>query len=228
MTMKQNTDRISIQVGLSGYSFKIESDNGEHSSDWMGADQVFATSEFQKKYDEVEISVFTPKFTLVPSQFYQKDAAVEMLYEVSSVEQGEDVLTVEIQELDSVLVYSDIIGESLARVVSETVVCSDGTKACPLPEIYYMLRTLPSLEDYNKILASYMDCVLYLVVAQGKTLLLCNSFEAQDFTTALYFIFMVMKRLQLNPEMSTITFRTPLDMEQEMSLYRYFNKVDHI
>ena len=226
--MKQNTDRISIQVGLSGYSFKLESDNGVHSSDWMGADQVFATSEFQKRYDEVEISVFTPKFLLVPSQFYQKEAAAEMLSEVSSLEPDDDVLTVEIPELDSVLVYSDMVGEALARVVSETVIHSDGTKARALPEIYYMLKSLPSLEEYNKILASYMDGVLYLVVAQGRTLMLCNSFNAQDFTTAQYFIFMVLKRLQLNPEMSTITFRTPLDMEQEMSLYRYFNKVDHI
>jgi hypothetical protein len=84
------------------------------------------------------------------------------------------------------------------------------------------------LEEYNKILASYADGVLYLTVAQGNNLMLCNSFKAQDFTTAEYFIFMVMKRLQLNPEVSTITFRTPLDMEQEMSLYRYFSKVDQL
>ena len=82
------------------------------------------------------------------------------------------------------------------------------------------------LSEYNRILASYMDGVLYLVVAQGKTLLLCNSFKAPDFTTAQYFIFMVMKKLQLNPEMSTIAFRTSLTEEQEMSLYRYFKSVD--
>ena len=228
MTMKQNIDRISIQVGLSGYSFKIESDNGVHASDWMGADQVFATSEFQKKYGQVEISVFTPEFMLMPTQFYQETSAREMLAEVADVSSDDKVLAIEIPELDSMLVYSDITAGTLARVVSETVIRTDGAKTKPLPEIYYMLKTMPALEDYNKILASYMDGVLYLAVAQGRTLMLCNSFKAQDFTTAQYFIFMVMKRLQLNPEMSTITFRTPLDMEQEMSLYRYFNKVDQI
>ncbi len=226
--MKQNTDRISIQVGLSGYSFKIQADSQTRSSDWMGADQVFATSEFQKVYDEVEVSVFTPKFALVPSQFFDSAAAFEILSEVSEVESGDEVNMIELSEYSSVLVYSNTTGSELSRVVSATVRRSDGSMPRPLPEIYYMLKSLNDLGEYNKILASYMDGVLYLVVAQGSTLMLCNSFKAQDFTTAQYFIFMVMKRLQLNPEMSTITFRTALDVEQEMSLYRYFSKVDKI
>ena len=73
-----------------------------------------------------------------------------------------------------------------------------------------------------------MDGVLYLVIIQGRSLLLCNSFKAPDFTTAEYFIFLAMKKLQLNPEVSTITFRTPLSEEDEMSLYRYFKNVDQI
>ena len=226
--MKQNTDRISIQVGLSGYSFKIQADSQTRSSDWMGADQVFATSEFQKVYDEVEVSVFTPKFALVPSQFFDSAAAFEILSEVSEVESGDEVNMIELSEYSSVLVYSNTTGSELSRVVSATVRRSDGSMPRPLPEIYYMLKSLNDLGEYNKILASYMDGVLYLVVAQGSTLMLCNSFKAQDFTTAQYFIFMVMKRLQLNPEMSTITFRTALDVDQEMSLYRYFSKVDKI
>ena len=213
---------------MSGYSFRIEAGGDSHSSDWKGADQVFVTSEFQRRYEEVEISVFTPKFTLVPSAFFDRDSAFEVLSEVTDVESDDEVDFIGIPGQDMVLVYSNIIGGELARAVSATVYRNDGTKAQPLPEAYYMLRSLSELEEYNKILASYMDGVLYLAVAQGSTLMLCNSFKAQDFTTAQYFIFMVMKRLQLNPEMSTITFRTPLDVEQEMSLYRYFNNVNHI
>ena len=94
--------------------------------------------------------------------------------------------------------------------------------------MYYMLGAVLQLPDYNKILASYMDGTLYLVIAQGRSLLLCNAFQAPDFTTAEYFIFLAMKKLQLNPEVSTITFRTPLSEEDEMSLYRYFKNVDQI
>jgi hypothetical protein len=63
------------------------------------------------------------------------------------------------------------------------------------------------------------------VIAQGKSLCLANVYLAPDFTTAEYFLFLGLKRLQLNPEVSTAHFRTPLDLEQEMSLYRYFKSV---
>ena len=57
---------------------------------------------------------------------------------------------------------------------------------------------------------------------------LCNSFQAMDFTTAEYFLFMALKRLQINPEISAVYVRTPLEQEQEMSLYRYFKSVERI
>ena len=226
--MKPNIDRISIQVGLSGYSFKIESDNGLHSSDWLSADRVFTTPEFLKRYDKVDLAVFTPKASLVPTQFFSPEVAKKLLSEVVSLKDDEVVESVSVPEYNAVLVYSNNIGETLTRVVSETVLCTDGSKANPLPVMYHMLKALPGLPDYNKILAAYMDGVLYLALAQGATLLLCNSFKAPDFTTAQYFIFLALKRLQLNPEMSTITFMTSLDYEQEMSLYRYFRSVEHI
>ena len=226
--MRQHTDRISIQVGLSGYSFKIESDNDLHSSDWLSADRVFTTPEFLKRYEQVDISVFTPKATLVPAQFYSPEVAHKLLSEVVTLKDSDLVESVQVPEYNAVLVYSNNIGETLTRVVSETVLCTDGSKAHPLPVMYHMLKSLPSLPDYNKIMAAYMDGILYLVMAQGATLLLCNSFKAPDFTTAQYFIFLAMKKLQLNPEMSTITFMTSLDYEQEMSLYRYFRSVEHI
>ena len=226
--MSQNTDRISIQVGLSGYSFKIQTADATTASEWMSADRIFTTSEFQKRYDEVDVSVFTPKFTLVPEQFQDKTADNQMLSDVADLSASDAVSSVPVPEFAAVLVYSNTIGETLSKAVAETVLDKAGNKARPLPEIYYMLKAVSGLSDYNKILASYMDGVLYLVIVQGRSLLLCNSFKAPDFTTAEYFIFLAMKKLQLNPEVSTITFRTPLSEEDEMSLYRYFKNVDQI
>ena len=228
MTMKQNTDRISIQVGLSGYSFKIESDADIRSSEWLSSDRVFTTAEFQRRYDEVEIAVYTPKFTLVPSQFFAPDSFRRQLEDVVCIRDNETVEYIELPEHAAVLLYSNTIGETLSKVISETVLRTDGTKIRPLPAVYDMLCHVMHLPDYNKVLASYVDGVLYLVIAQGKTLLLCNSFKAPDFTTAQYFIFMAMKRLQLNPEISAITMMNRLAEEEEMSLYRYFKSVELI
>ena len=224
--MSQNTDRISIQVGLSGYSFKIQTADEVRASPWMSAERIFSTPEFLQRYDKVEISVFTPKVTLVPDQFNNADDALSMLSPVADVQKDDDVTSISVPEFAASLVYSNNIGETLSRAVSETVMDKDGNKSTPLPEMYFMLRSVLDLQDYNKILASYMDGVLYLVIAQGRSLLLCNSFQAPDFTTAQYFIFLAMKNLQLNPEVSTICFRTPLTDEEEMSLYRYFKNVE--
>jgi hypothetical protein len=213
---------------LSGYSFKIQAGDEMRSSDWMSADRIFTTSELQRRYDEVEISVFTPKFTLVPQQFYSIEGMRSLLSDVVTIKDDEYVDSVVLPELSAVLIYSNTIGESLSAVISETVLSVDGVKSRPLPFVYQMLKSIGNIPDYNRILAAYMDGILYLVIAQGNTLLLCNSYVAPDFTTAQYFIFLAMKKLQLNPEMSAITFMTHLDEEQEMSLYRYFRSVEHI
>ena len=228
MTMIDNKDRISIQVGLSGYSFKLHTEGVERSSGWMSAERIFSTPEFQKRYSEVEISVFTSKCTLVPAQFHIPEDSRQMLSEVVNLSDDESVEYVPVPEFAAVLLYSNTMTGPVSRVVSETVLRTDGTKVRPLPECYYMLKQLSCISDYNKILASYKDDSLYLVIAQGKSLLFCNTFKVPDFTTAQYFIFMAMKKLQLNPEVSSIFFRTPLDPEQEMSLYRCFRNVEQI
>ncbi len=226
--MQNMKDRISIQVGLSGYSFKIQSDNELRSSGWMSADRVFTSPELQRRYEEVELSLFTPKVALIPSHFHHPLHSRTMLEDVVHLSESDPVESVPVPEFAAVLIYSNAIGESLSKVISDTVLRTDGSKVKPLPELYFMLKQIPDLSDYNKILASYMDGFLYLAVAQGKSLLLCNSFQAPDFTTAQYFIFLTLKKLQLNPEVSTICFRTPLTEDQEMSLYRYFKSVEQI
>jgi hypothetical protein len=147
---------------------------------------------------------------------------------VAPVSDSDYVEYVDIPQSASVLVFSNSIGESLSRVISDMLLKTDGGKARPLPELYHMLMALEQIQDYNKIMASYKDGYLYLVIAQGRTLLLCNAFQAQDFTTAEYFIFHAMKKLQLNVEMSTIHFRTSLTEDEEISLYRYFKNVEQL
>ncbi|MBQ9193996.1 MAG: DUF3822 family protein [Bacteroidales bacterium] len=210
---------------MSGYSFKVWSDGDVRSSGWLGADRIFTTPEFQRRYEEVDISLLTPKCTLVPETFFRPESVRPMLSDVVAL--GEDDATgyVRIPELGAVLLFSNTIGESLSRVLSQTVLTASGAQVPVLPEMYYILKTLPECEDYNKVVASYMDGYLHLAIAQGKSLQLANVYPAPDFTTAEYFLFLALKRLQLNPEVSTVCFRTPLAPEAEMSLYRYFKAV---
>ena len=151
-------------------------------------------------------------FTLVPSQFFNPAAAREALAEVGELKEGTEVGYLDIPQYGAVLVYS-----------------KDGDSAVDdAPPIYALLSRLPDCTEYNKILCGLVDGRLYLAVAQGKSLLLANSFPARDFTTAEYFIFLSLNSLQLNPEISTICWLTRLDAEDEMALYRYFKAVEHL
>lgn len=147
-------------------------------------------------------------FTLVPTNFFNPDKEREALEGVARL--GEDcaVRHIDIPQYDAVLVYS-----------------VDGDSVVSAPEIAGILDKLPDCPAYNKILCSLRDGRLSIAIAQGKSLLLANSFTAPDFTTAEYYIFLAVKSLQINPEVSTICWLTELEPGQEMSLYRYFKSV---
>lgn len=147
-------------------------------------------------------------FTLVPTNFFNPDKEREALAGVARL--GEDcaVRHIDIPQYDAVLVYS-----------------VDGDSVVSAPEIAGILDKLPDCPAYNKILCSLRDGRLSIAIAQGKSLLLANSFAAPDFTTAEYYIFLAVKSLQINPEVSTICWLTELEQGQEMSLYRYFKSV---
>ena len=170
----------------------------------------------------MEISLLTSKCTLVPSQFFEPSKAREALSEVARLQESDTVSHVEVPQYDAVLIFCDRADDSVSKIITD----DSAGQTFVRPELYYVLRDLPSCPEYNKILCSWRDGRLFLAIAQGKSLLLANVFEAADFTTAEYFIFLSMKSLQLNPEMSTISWRSPLDADEEMSLYRYFKSVE--
>lgn len=163
----------------------------------------------------MEFSFATPKCALVPAAFFKAESAASELSQVVKISETEVVKHIEVPQYQAVLLYA-----------APNTISGSATDA--LPEMFYILEALGSLPEYNKILASYIDGYLFLAIAQGKSLLLANTYKALDFTTAQYFIFLAMKNLQLNPEVSTICWRTPIGPEEEMSLYRYFKSVERL
>jgi len=148
--------------------------------------------------------------TLVPDNFFDPARAGDILSELADLNENETVRYKEIPWYNSHLIYS-ISGE-------ENI----------LPEMYFILESLPKCRDYNKIVCSFKEGFLSIAIAQGNNLSLVNEYRASDFTTAQYFIFLAVKSLQLNPEITTICWRTALDEDQEMSLCRYFKAVEQL
>lgn len=147
-------------------------------------------------------------FTLVPVNFFDPAAAREVLSDVAQLKSTDEVKYEQVPQYGAVLIYVS------------------GGPGEGLPEIFYLLRDLPSCKEYNKLLCSWQEGILSMAIAQGKSLLLANCYEAPDFTTAQYYIYSALKSLQLNPEVTTIHFKHSLPEEYQLSLYRYFKSVD--
>lgn len=145
-----------------------------------------------------------PKFTLVPSEYFNPESAGDILSKVVLLEQGEPLSFLDLPEHKAVLVYA---GKTR-------------------PAVYDMVMSLFKIREHFKIIANYSDGYLYLVIAQGNELMLCNSFPASDFVTAQYYIFLSLKKLQLNPQVSAIYFTSELTSEQTMALFSYFKNVE--
>jgi DNA-binding transcriptional LysR family regulator len=162
------------------------------------------------------------------SNYYLTEEAMADYDFPRHIKSDDRVLSVPVPQFGAVMIYSDSIEDSLSEAISKTVLMKDGSQASPLPELYYVLGAVPGCGEYNKIVASYRDGLLNLGIAQGRSLLLANCFHAPDFTSAEYFIFLALKKLQLNPEVSTICMRSLVGPEEEMSLYRYFKSVEQL
>ena len=160
-------------------------------------------------------TLYNSKCALVPLGLFDPKTARAMLVELVDLSEGDRVEYIDVPSYDAVLVYA---------------VPSDRSNAEGrfIPELYRLLNASVGIDDYNRIIASWSGGRLFLVVAQGRNLLFCNSFSAGDFTSAEYFLFLVLNRLQLNPEVSAVYFRTQLSEKDELSLCRYFKFVGYV
>ena len=147
------------------------------------------------------------KYTLVPKEFFNGD--VQVLSQVVGVSPSETIKYVELPAFEAVLLF---------------VPGDDDRK----PVIYDLLCSLSRIEDYNKVLFCIEDSVLHLTIGAGDKLLLANSFEAKDFTTALYFIFAAMHDLQVNPQMTTLYYKGDIAYDNQELLFSYFKGVEQL
>ena len=148
----------------------------------------------------------THKCTLVPARFFEEGDARCILSDLYSLTDSETVSCLEIPRYEAVFIFASPEDQP--------------------PVLYRLICELERCPEYNKILFHFGDGSFDLAIGQGERLLLANSYPAGDFTTAEYYLFLAMKSLQLNPEVSTVVAASELSAEEEMSLYRYFKAVE--
>lgn len=151
------------------------------------------------------------KYTLVPESFFSADKARASLESVAVLGENESVRYKELPRYKAVLVYTD--GGCDAPDQAADFICE-------------LADAASRIEKYNKVVARVGERCVDIVIAEGERLLLCNSFRAEDATTALYFIFASLKGFQINPQVTTLYFFGEVPLRLKSDAARYFSSVE--
>ncbi|MBQ7773646.1 MAG: DUF3822 family protein [Bacteroidales bacterium] len=150
-------------------------------------------------------------FTLIPHEIYTRERGIEAL-EGQFALQGEHVFN-EYGYKDAVVAFAlgkDIAGEDV------------------YPFIVRLLEEAEGLEAFNKVVFHYSGAgnVAHIIICTGEELKLANSFKADSFESALYFLFLSIQQLHMNPRQCTVRVCSGINEEQEATIAKFFNGVE--
>lgn len=233
--MANIANRLTIQIDLSGFSFKISDHfggilySGEKSFPSLssfGAEmepilkkEFSSVSLLSKKVNDTYVYVATPKYTLIPTSMFRKEDEKTILSQIHQLDEMDEVMSIEIPQYQATLIYA--IPNSITSRVFKIQ-----KRAKYFPTIYPMITKLSGLSDNNKICASFSKGEVHIVASEGQRLLLANSYPASDFVTAQYYIFLVIKEVMFNPEFTTLQVFNDIDKLQIKDLNKYFRSVN--
>lgn len=145
------------------------------------------------------------KFTLVPRAFFDASDPAKLLSQLVHLEKDDTVAYKELPEYGAVLVYCN----------SEPSVCR-------------LFGSLACIPESDKVVMQYDGAALSVVVARDGKLLLANSFESADFTTALYFLMAALEHSDILPEKTVVRYSGGLEYVWQEMLYKYFNGIEKV
>lgn len=156
----------------------------------------------------MEKYIITEKFTLVPTDCY-KSNYLEEIFELNEKE------VIESYNLPH-------FNATLACAIQK----NDPNKNNG-PLILFLINSLERIKDHNKLIISYNKKLnlLHIVAGEENKLLLANSFKCSHKNTMLYFITLVCQQVMFNPLISGINVYGKLEMEEEMLIKKYFQKI---
>ncbi len=224
--MSGTSNRITIQLDLSGYSFKIQDRNEQTLSQEYHSCPVDLSVERinalqNAPFLSADIAVSTWKYTMVPLYGFDKSKARETLSELKELDVNETVLHLEMPQRKAVMLYaipSDIYS-GLMPVAKNTRI---------YPVAYSLIERLAEIEQNNRVAVTFSDGMLHIAVAERDRLMFVNTFPARDIATMEYFIMSIIKEMPFNPEHTYIYIYGKVDSDTVSELEKYFPKVINV
>lgn len=155
-------------------------------------------------------------FTLIPEELYTPEFGKEALCSQFSLNDGYIFNGHRLNGTNAVVAY--------ALKEEETV------KEGQLPEPFAirLMEECDNINEYNKVVFHYSGekNLSHTVIATGGELKMANSFKADSFESALYFLFLSIKQLQMNPRQCTVRVCSAITPQQEETIARFFSGVE--
>ncbi len=167
---------------------------------------------FMEKYILSEI------FTLIPKDFYTPQMGKAALMEQFGLEGEYSFHSIPYNKENAVIAYALPHGLEYGE---------DGD-CNALPFVTRLLEETGQITGYNKVVFHY-NCAKKLshtIICTGEELKLANSFKADSFESALYFLFLAIQQLQMNPKQCIVRVCCHMTPQQEAIISRFFNGIE--
>ena len=236
--MANNTaNRLTIQIDLSGFSFKITTPSGEkvksgersfpsgiEEESQIGAyleKELKNNSTLAKQYASVSVISSIFKYTLVPSEYYDPEKMGEILFDehCNSDVQEYDIMDKALTISPGYTIFA--VHKGIVSAIKNIQPDAEFT-----PVVYQMIEKIPTFKENNKILLHFGKEKTDIVAAERGNLLLVNSFPAPDPITTLYYLFMVIKEVMFNPEFTTLQIFGDISKGLKKEVSRYFKNIN--
>lgn len=160
----------------------------------------------------------TGKFTLIPKVFFSQKNAIDAIKELYGVDKGEVIKHIYLQSFDAYLAY----------ILPVAIVSHMGEGEEIYPFTYALMDSLKNVTEYNKVLFHYSAShhLAHVVISKGEELQLVNSFNADSFESAAYFLFLAIKQTIINPLQTTLHVYNALSQEELQIIGKYFSGIE--
>ena len=156
---------------------------------------------------------YTEKFTLIPKQIYTPELGREALVQQFQLNPEAQIESCDVCAAEVVMAYC-----------APCVECGEPDIEKPLPLASGMMRAVYDTEEYNKVAFHYSKerGFAHIIIYTGEELKLANAFKADSYESALYFLFLSIKGLQMNPQQCVITLCWDIDAAQREIAGKFF------
>ena len=160
----------------------------------------------------MEKYILSEIFTLIPKELYSRERGEAALKEQFSLSDG--------------YIYNEYLLSSSNAVAAFAL--PQGNVPEVYPFIVRMLEEAAAIDHYNKVVFHYSTerRLAHIVISTGNELKIANCFKVDTFESALYFLFLSIQQLQMNPKQCIVRVCFQATIEQQQIMDKFFNGVE--